>query len=139
MLTDWAHSFDETRELEDVRVLVVESDIQAARMRSAVLEREGAEVRVAASAEDALAELQAFSADAVVLDLVLPRMSGLLLARRLKQSAATRKAVLIAVSPIDSPHTAQLARAAGCATHLSKPVDVEVLPRILAECLKGRS
>jgi len=138
MLADRARSFGETQALEDVRVLVVDSDTQSARMLSAVLEREGSEARVARSAEDALAELRTFAAHAVVLDLVLPRMSGLLLARRLKQTTATRGAVLIAVSPIDSPFTAQLARTAGCAAYLSKPIDVEAFPKILAEHLKGR-
>lgn len=137
MLAGPVRSLGEHQVLEGVRVLIVEGHIQTARMLSAVLEREGSQVRVAASAEEALAELRTFAADAVVLDLVLPRMSGLLLARRLRKSAATRRAVLIAISAIDSPCTAQLAEAAGCSAYLSNPIDLELLPKVLADHFRG--
>jgi two-component system, OmpR family, response regulator MprA len=66
------------------RVLVVEDDAEIAGVLRRALDREGYDVRLAEDGVDALEKASVFSPDAVVLDLGLPRLDGVEVARRLR-------------------------------------------------------
>ena len=68
-----------------VRVLVVEDDQEIAQVLQRALRLEGYEVRVAGDGVAALDEVHAFLPDLLVLDLGLPRMDGIDVARRLRK------------------------------------------------------
>ena len=125
--------------LDGVPILIVEDDAAGARLLVVLLATAGADVRVAHSAEDALAMLQSFPAQVVVVDLILPRMNGLLFVQQLKASPATRHIVVIAVSVINGPQTERLAMESGCAVYVRKPLDIETFVEIVDQQLKGRS
>ena len=128
----------EDSDLRGVPILVVEDDPASARLLAVLLRILGCDVRLAPSAEEALAVLDEFPARVLVLDLVLPRMGGLLLAKQLKRSSATRDIVVIAVSVVDGPETERLALESGCAAYVRKPIDIEAFTRTLLALLKGR-
>jgi CheY-like chemotaxis protein len=123
--------------LADVPILVVEDDPSGARMLATLLTSEGADVRVVRTAEEALALLRAFPARAIVVDLILPGTSGLDLIRRLTADATTRGGVIVAVSVVNGPRIEEEALASGCVAFLRKPIDTQLLPRILATHLRG--
>ena len=126
-------------DLRSVRVLIVEDDPMSARVLVAELDLRGCELRVAHSAEEALAILQLFPAQALVVDLVLPGMSGLLLARLVATDPAHRDAVIVAVSFLDGTGTERLAAESGCVAYLHKPIDADKLARVIALHLEARS
>jgi two-component system, OmpR family, response regulator MprA len=66
------------------RVLVVEDDEDIALALQRSLRMEGYEVRIAPDGEDALSSAAAFHPDLVVLDLGLPKLDGIEVARRLR-------------------------------------------------------
>ena len=68
-----------------VRVLVVEDDEEIAQVLQRSLRLEGYDVKVAADGVRALEEAHAFLPDIVVLDLGLPRLDGIDVARRLRE------------------------------------------------------
>jgi len=68
-----------------VRVLVVEDDEDIALVLQRSLRMEGYEVRLAADGERGLSEAQDFLPDLVVLDLGLPKLDGLEVARRIRE------------------------------------------------------
>ncbi|MCU0257980.1 MAG: response regulator transcription factor [Solirubrobacteraceae bacterium] len=68
----------------DPRVLVVEDDEDIAQVLQRSLRMEGYEVRLAGDGEAALDEAAVFHPDLVVLDLGLPKLDGLEVARRLR-------------------------------------------------------
>jgi DNA-binding response OmpR family regulator len=70
----------------DPRVLVVEDDEEIAQVLQRSLRLEGYEVRVAADGETALDQSAAFNPDLVILDLGLPRLDGMEVARRLRSA-----------------------------------------------------
>ena len=67
------------------RVLVVEDDTDIADVLQRSLRLEGYEVRVAADGQAALDEAHAFLPDVVVLDLGLPKIDGIEVARALRR------------------------------------------------------
>lgn len=70
-------------------ILVVEDEREIARMVQAYLMREGYRVEVAFAGEDGWALFQSLRPDLVILDLMLPGMHGLEVARRIRQETAT--------------------------------------------------
>ena len=66
------------------RVLVVEDDEEIAQVLQRSLRLEGYEVRVAGDGEAALDQSAAFNPDLVILDLGLPKLDGMEVARRLR-------------------------------------------------------
>ena len=71
------------------RVLIVEDERDIRDLVVLHLQRDGYEVTSAASGEEALAQVRQSPPDLVVLDLMLPAMSGLEVCRRLRQEPAT--------------------------------------------------
>ena len=69
-----------------VRVLVVEDDEEIAQVLQRSLRLEGYEVKIAIDGVRALEEAHAFLPDVLVLDLGLPRLDGIDVARRLRES-----------------------------------------------------
>ena len=67
------------------RVLVVEDDEDIAQVLQRALRLEGYEVKVASDGVQALDDVHAFLPDLIVLDLGLPRMDGIDVARRLRR------------------------------------------------------
>lgn len=127
-LTTVVPSDDTKSSLNGLRVLIVDDDPASAKLEKVVLEGEGCDVHVAGSAEAALDVVETFNPRVIVLDLVLPRMSGLLLAEHLKAQATTKDIVLVAVSAFNGRETQLSAEAAGCRAYLRKPIDPATFP-----------
>jgi CheY-like chemotaxis protein len=114
-------------------VLVVEDDDALARTLARLLESWGHRVRVARDGPEALREAKASPPEVVFLDIGLPGMSGLEVARRLRAEPGLRHARLVAVTG-DEKATEVLQARAGFEQLLVKPVS----PRVLLEAL-GRA
>jgi CheY-like chemotaxis protein len=116
----------------DVPVLLIEDDSANARLLSLLLRSEGARVGLASTAEAGLASLQLVWPRVIVLDLILPRMSGLLFVEQLKANPQTRDIPIVAVTSMNGPDAKRLVLDAGCAAYIRKPIDVETFAQIVA-------
>lgn len=121
------------------RVLVVEDDPDSASAIDALLVAEGFETRVESDGPRALETARSFRPGVVLLDLGLPGMSGLEIARRLRQDPATAAARLVALTGYGSSEDAARSRDAGMDRHVVKPVDVEELKRTLDALFASRT
>lgn len=115
-----------------LRVLVVDDNRDAAESLAVILD--GHEVRCAFDGEEALSIAQEFHADAVILDVGLPGMSGYELAQRLRRLPGTARAVMATLSGFGAPEHLVQSREAGCAQHFVKPVNPETLIDFLRNC-----
>jgi two-component system cell cycle response regulator DivK len=116
-------------------ILVVDDNPQNLKLAKVILTAEGYEVRTAVDAEEALRMLDAFQPRLILMDLQLPRMDGLELTRRLKADPARAAIVILALTAYAMRGDDQKALAAGCDGYMSKPIDIDALPRIVAEHL----
>lgn len=89
------------------------------------LEEEGYQVHVARDGEQALATAQSSTFDAIVLDIMLPRMDGLAVARRLRE-AGNRTPVLM-LTARDTMSDIVTGLDLGADDYLTKPFSFEVL------------
>jgi CheY-like chemotaxis protein len=116
-----------------LRLLVVDDNADAALTLGMLLEACGHEVFVEHDSKRALARAGGERPDACLLDIGLPDMDGIELARRLRSQPATAHAVLIAVTGYGQEQDRQRAFDAGFSYHLVKPVDMDKLADVLAE------
>jgi two-component system, NtrC family, response regulator AtoC len=110
-------------------VLVVEDDEILARNVGTFLGRNGWEVEVCGSAEDALKRVETFRPDGVVTDQTLPRMCGIEFIQKLHEAAPLVKCIMMTGD--DTAHTAVRAMKAGAVDYLMKPVVMAELHRLL--------
>jgi len=115
------------------RVLVVDDNRDAADTLSMLLEFMGSkEVRVVNDGPAALAEMESFRPDVVLLDIGMPGMDGNEVARRIRQRpdfAATR---LVALTGWGQDEDRRRTQESGFDHHLTKPVDIAALQALLA-------
>ena len=113
------------------RVLVVDDNRDAADTLADLLSQSGAQVRVSYNGPDSLAALEEFAPEAMVLDLGMPGMSGLDVARQVCKRPGNPP-LLIALTGWGQSADRELTRAAGFRHHLTKPVDFAELHALLA-------
>ena len=130
-----------TREREGgARVLVVEDDRDLSRLMAAHLASEGYDVARAREAAAALELVGAGRVDVIVLDLMLPRISGDGLLVRLREREGTRDLPVIVVSAKDAVWTRVDLLRLGADDYLTKPFDLdELTARIEALLRRSRS
>jgi len=122
------------RELAGARLLLVEADLSLAESTAAALSANGCTVWHAESGADARAMLRRAAPDAIVLDLSLPDVDGLVLCPRLRAEAGD--VPVIVCSDSADRHWKLLAFHVGAEDFLSKPFDVEELQARLAVALR---
>jgi two-component system response regulator MprA len=117
-------STDEPRENDPLRILVVEDEPQIANFLRVGLGYEGFSVTVAEDGYAALAELKSFKPQLVILDLMLPGIDGMELARRMREDPGLMIIMLTARDQVE--HRIAGLRA-GADDYLVKPFDFEEL------------
>jgi two-component system CheB/CheR fusion protein len=115
-----------------LRVLLVEDYPDSATSLAMLLRLYGHEVELAGDGPAALEAARAAVPDVVLLDIGLPKMDGLEVARRLTASGG-KQPFLIAVTGFGGPDEEKRCADAGFDLHLLKPVDPELLRVILQE------
>ncbi|MBI3979195.1 MAG: response regulator [Chloroflexi bacterium] len=119
-------------------MLVVDDSPEMRRFIQAVVEEVvGARVALATDGEEGLRRVQELRPDLVLLNLMLPKLDGFEVARRLKADATTRAIPVIAVTGLSLPQDRQQAMAAGCDDFLPKPFTVKQLEDKVREHLPG--
>ena len=100
-----------------------------------VLEAAGYTVLQAEDGIRLLERVKAERPDLIVLDLQLPVVDGLSLARQLKADPATQSIPVLAMSTYAIPQVQAQAKAAGCAGFLTKPFDTQEFVLTIARVL----
>ncbi|MCE3284256.1 MAG: putative histidine kinase, hybrid, partial [Steroidobacteraceae bacterium] len=113
------------------RILLVDDNRDAADSLALLLGLEGHDVRVAYAGRPAIEVAHEFRPEVAVLDLGLPDLSGYDVARLLRQDPALGRIELIALTGWGQEEHRKRALEAGFDHHVTKPVDLEHLARLL--------
>jgi two-component system, OmpR family, response regulator len=118
------------------RVLVVEDDVAMTRVLERGLRREGYEVEVAYTGDEALAQASAVEYDAVLLDVLLPGMDGFAVCETLRRRERWMPVLMLTARTDVSDRIRGLD--AGADDYLTKPFDFgELLARLRALFRRG--
>jgi CheY-like chemotaxis protein/two-component sensor histidine kinase len=121
----------ETAEVRALDILIVDDNADAADTLSMYLSTVGHRLRVAYEGHAALALSAQAAPDVLLLDIGLPDIDGYELAQRLRAQPQTAHATLIALTGYGQHSDRERSNAAGFDHHLTKPVDVPALLRLL--------
>ena len=106
-----------------IKVLAVDDDPVILRLIEVNLSLEGFEVALAAGGDDALAKAREVEPDVILLDVMMPGVTGWELARRLKDDAATTATPLVFLSARTQEDDRRKGQELGVAAYVSKPFD----------------
>lgn len=115
---------------QGLRVMVVEDNENILATIPVLLEHLGCEVCVAETGEDALAKVERFAPDAMLIDIGLPDISGHDVAATLRRDDF--RGLLVAVSGYSHKEMRDKSRQAGFNFHLAKPVTLAEISEVLA-------
>ena len=116
-------------------VLIVDDNAQNLKLARVILSVEGYEVQTAGDAEEALRVLASFTPRLILMDLQLPGMDGLQLTRLLRRDPAWQHTRIVALTAYAMKGDEEKALDAGCDGYITKPIDTERLPTLVAEYL----
>ncbi len=112
-------------------ILAVDDQFQNIELLEAFLVPQGYEIVRAASGKEALEKLSGNRIDLVLLDIIMPNMSGLEVLERLRADEKTRLIPVVMVTALKETEDKVKALEAGCDDFISKPFDkVELLARV---------
>lgn len=114
------------------RVLVVDDNQDSAASLAILLRFLGADVQTANDGTTALSTIESCRPDVVFLDIGMPGMDGLEVARRVRRRADFDGVLLVALTGWGQAEDRDRTRAAGFNRHLVKPADVTTLKLLLA-------
>jgi CheY-like chemotaxis protein len=124
---------------QSARVVVVEDNADSRDLLCEVLIHAGFECRTAETGLTGLQLIEEYEPDIAILDVGLPEIDGFEVARRIRHQERHAQMCLIALTGYGQPQDRAAAREAGFDAHVVKPVDPDVLVRLLTEMRRSDS
>ena len=129
---------------DDLRVLVVDDNREAADTLAILLGLWGYDCQVSYDGESALRVAEDYRPDCLLLDINLPGVDGLGVARHLRRHPELGRVKLVALTAYSDPTNTQRIREAGFDYHVVKPADPDQMRSLLAMlgevvCLAGQT
>ena len=128
----------ETGILSHMRILIVDDSADTVDMLQKLFEMDGAVVATARGAAEALEIAGQKDFDAVLSDISMPGMDGFEFVRRLRELNRHKDVPVLAITGFGRPADVERAEAGGFFSHVTKPIDVNDLVRMLRD-LPGKN
>jgi DNA-binding response OmpR family regulator len=119
----------------NARILVVDDDRVIQQLLKVNLELEGYAVEVADDGEEALAQFELFRPDLVLLDIMMPKLDGWEVCRRLKSDPDSARVPIVLLSARAQDADVQRGTDLGVAAYVTKPFDPISLLDLIADLI----
>jgi len=113
------------------RVLIADDYADAAKSLALVLSIAGVETIIAMDGEEALAVAESWQPRICVLDLLMPKLDGLQVARRIRERVSSARPLLIAMTGRTTAQDKRSALEAGFDHYMMKPADPATIVRLI--------
>jgi len=113
------------------RILIADDNQPNRELLEAYLSEVDCDVEHAADGQDTLAKVKSFRPDLILLDVMMPKLSGFEVCQKLKADPAARKIMILMVTALNEAGDIERAVKAGTDDFLSKPINkTELLKRV---------
>jgi len=120
------------------RVLIADDDPQGVELLEAYLSDSGYELQTASDGEETLRKVREWQPDLVLLDIMMPRISGFQVCKSLRADPQTRGIAVLMITALDQPSDIDRAVDAGTEEFLTKPINKTDLLLCVRALLKSR-
>ena len=120
------------------KILIADDNHTNVELLEAYLVGVDCEIAVAADGRETLAVAAQFQPDLILLDIMMPKLSGFEVCKTLKQDPNARQVMILMVTALNELGDIERAVAAGCDDFLSKPVNKLELVKRVENMLKLR-
>lgn len=116
---------------DENRILIADDNPANCELLEAYLASLDCDSRIAIDGQDTLDKVEEFKPDLILLDVMMPKLSGFEVCKKIKEDSATRHIMILMVTALNELGDIERAVAAGTDDFLSKPVNkVELLKRV---------
>lgn len=113
------------------RILIADDNAANRELLEAYLINVDCELEVAVDGQDTLNKVESFKPDLVLLDVMMPKLSGFEVCKKIKDDPATRRVMVLMVTALNELGDHERAVQSGTDDFLSKPVNkIELVKRV---------
>jgi CheY-like chemotaxis protein len=113
------------------KILIADDNVPNVELLEAYLADVECEIAVANDGHETLKKVVEFQPDLILLDIMMPKLSGFEVCKTLKKNPATKRIMVLMVTALGEPGDIERAVSAGCDDFLSKPINkLEFLLRV---------
>ena len=117
--------------MSDNRILIADDNMTNVELLQAYLAEADCQIDVAIDGQDTLDKVAEFKPHLILLDIMMPKLSGFEVCKKLKSDPDTRGIMVLMVTALNELGDIERAIASGCDDFLSKPVNkLELLKRV---------
>ncbi len=118
------------------RILIADDNAQNRELLEALLAKIDCDTEMAIDGQDTLNKVETFHPDLILLDVMMPKLNGFEVCRKLKADSKHSRIMILMVTALSELGDIERAVAAGTDDFLSKPVNSHELQRRVANMLK---
>lgn len=113
------------------RILIADDNQPNRELLEAYLADLDCQIEHAADGQETLAKVRSFQPDLILLDVMMPKLSGFEVCQQVKSNPATSRIMVLMVTALNEPGDIERAVRAGTDDFLSKPINkIELLKRV---------
>lgn len=113
------------------RILIADDNQPNRELLEAYLADLDCQIEHAADGQETLAKVRSFQPDLILLDVMMPKLSGFEVCQQLKSDPSTSRIMILMVTALNEPGDIERAVRAGTDDFLSKPINkIELLKRV---------
>jgi CheY-like chemotaxis protein len=121
------------------KILIADDNVPNVELLDAYLSGLDYEIETAGDGAETLEKVESFAPDLILLDIMMPKMSGFEVCAKLKSDPKTKGIMIMMVTALSEQGDIDRAVNAGCDDFLSKPVNKSGLLKRVENMLKFRS
>jgi DNA-binding response OmpR family regulator len=119
-------------------VLIADDDPQGLELLEAYLSGTDCEIATATDGEETLRKVRSWQPDLILLDIMMPKISGFEVCKRLRSDPAAHNIGVLMITALDQPSDVERAVEAGTDDFLNKPINKRDLLLRVRSILKSR-
>lgn len=127
-----------TKEKRQRKILLVDDEAGFTDLMRDLLQMDNYEVEVANDGQEGLEKVQSFMPDVIISDVVMPRLSGFEMFKRVKGIPETSSIPFLFITGFQDERVLAEARKVGFFGILRKPIDIEQIENRLKELTKDQ-
>lgn len=122
--------------MKEYNILVVDDSTTNIVLLEAILEDRGFKIKTAFNVGEAIQSMSKTRPDLILLDLLMPKISGFEFLRQLRKDENSRNIPVIVISAVTDDETIAKIRNMGDVEYVSKPVDIPCLTALVEKTLR---